>query len=153
MAASTNYDKTIVVTNSQQQGSSSALPAFAFVVQGAGVDAANGTKYLANPGENHAAAQIKLFYATRACTIQNLYAICETAPGGSDTGIFTVQVSTDKGANWTDTALTCTVPAAGTVASDTTHKVVVASGSYLAIKEVQSGATGAKSTAHFEVVG
>ena len=153
MAASTNYDHVLQVHNSQTQGTSSA-PAtkFCHFVQGAGVDAANGTKYLANPGENHAAAQIKLFGpAPFACTIGYLACSCETAPGGSDTGVFTIQKSVDKGANWTDTTVTATVPAAGTTVYDTTHFVAIAQGDMLAIKEVQSGATGAKSSATFLV--
>ena len=153
MAASTNFDHVLQVSNSQTRGASG-TPAqkFVLLVQGAGVDAANGTKYLSTPGQNHAAAQIKLFGpAPFACTIGYLAASCETAPGGSDTGVFTVQKSTDKGANWTDTALTATVPAAGTTVYDTTHFVSIAQGDMLAIKEVQSGATGAKSSACFLV--
>lgn len=153
MAASTNYDHVAQYHNSQTAGSTTAPPmSFMFRVQGAGVDAANGTKYLANPGENHAAAQIKLFGpAPFACTIGYLAASCETAPGGADTGIFTIQKSVDQGANWTDTAVTVTVPAAGTITYDTTHFVAIAKGDMLAIKEVQSGATGAKSSAGFLV--
>lgn len=153
MAASTNYDHVPVLHNSQTAGSSASPPmGFVFRVQGAGVDAANGTKYLANPGENHSSGQVKLFGpAPFACTIGYLAASCETAPGGSDTGVFTVQKSVDKGANWTDTALTATVPAAGTTVYDTSHFVSIAQGDMLAIKEVQSGATGAKSSACFLV--
>ena len=153
MAASSNYDHVLQVHNSQTAGSSVSPPqGICFRVQGAGVDAANGTKYLANPGENHAAAQIKLFGpAPFACTIGYLAASCETSPGGADTGVFTIQKSVDKGANWTDTAVTCTVPVAGTTVYDTTHFVAIAQGDMLAIKEVQSGATGAKSSACFLV--
>jgi hypothetical protein len=155
MAASTNYDQIPVFHNSQTQGSSVLPPAgFCHFVQGAGVDAISATtKYLANPGENHAAAQIKLFGpAPFACTIGYLAVSCETAPGGSDTSIFTVQKSVDKGANWTDTALTATVVAAGTTAYDTTHFVAIAKGDMLAIKEVASGSTGAKCSAAFFVM-
>lgn len=149
MAASTNFDQVVQVHNSQTPGSTtSPLSGFSFLVTAGGVDAANGTKYLTAIGSNHAAAQIKIAGPLPfACTIQYLSASCETAPGGADTGIFTVQKSSDKGATWTDTTLTVTVPAAGTTMYDTTHFVALAAGDIVAIKEVQSAGTGAKSSA------
>lgn len=152
MAASTNYDQVVVLHNSQNAGSTTASAGVATVITGAGVDAISATtKYLANPGENHAAAQIKLYLATRAVTIQNLYCSMETAPASSDTSIFTVQTSTDNGANWVDTTLTVTITGAAKSGSDTTHRVSVAAGTLLAIKEVATGSTGAKCVATFEV--
>ncbi len=152
MAASTAYDQYPIIHNSAQAGSSSASAGPSFCVTGAGVDAISATtKYLANPGENHAAAQIKLYLATRAVTIQNLYCSMETAPAGTDTSIFTVQTSVDNGANWVDSTLTVTITGTAKSGSDVTHRVAVAAGTLLAIKEVATGSTGAKCVASFEV--
>lgn len=148
MSASTNYDVIPRVSYSQQQ---TGVGAFLHVVQGHGEDATGATtKYLAAAGGNHASAQVKLFLATHACTIQNLYASAQTAPGGTDTAAVTVQSSTDQGANWTDTTLTCTITGTATNASDTANRVAVAAGTMLAIKVVSSGATAAKIHAAFE---
>src|SRR5689334_4070946 len=143
MAASTNYDKFPVVHNSQEQGSTTTGPLVTTVTCGSGAAIGAATKYLTYVGGDKANAQVPLFLATRACTIQNLGAVCGTAPGGSDTAICTVQVSTDKGSSYTDTTLTVTVPAAGTATYDTSHYVSVAQGSLLAVKCVSSGATAA----------
>jgi len=147
--ASTNYDVVPVLHNSQN---SAGTTAFMTTVTGAGTDAiAAGTKYLANPGEVHAAAAVKLFLASAACTAQNLYASMETAPAGTDTSIFTVVQSVDNGATWTDTTLTVTITGTAKAGSDATHKVAVAAGTLLGVKEVTTGSVGAKCTATFQV--
>lgn len=110
------------------------------------------TKYLTAPGSTVAAAQIPLYCARFAGeTIRNLNAWATTAPGGADTGIYTVQKSSDNGATWTDTTLTATISAAGKAASDLTHAVVLAAGDLLAIKVVSSNTTLAGCGATFDV--
>lgn len=138
--------------NTQHQGSSSAAPLVSPISCGSVAAIGAATEYLNAIGANKSASQVPLFLATRDCTIQNLGAVCGTAPGGSDTAICTVQVSTDKGATYTDTALTVTVPAAGTATYDAAHQVAIAKGSLLAVKCVSSGATAAAVMATFEVV-
>lgn len=152
MAASTNYDHIAQVSNSKQAGSSTAHVIPGLVVTGHGNDATGAaTKYLTALGANHASAQVKLFVATRACTIQNLYVSATTAAAGSDTGAVTVQKSTDNAANYTDTALTVTITGTAKAGSDTTNRVAIAAGDVLAIKVVSSATTLAGVTASFEV--
>lgn len=152
MAASTNYDKIVNVANSQQQGSTTSFTGSTVVITGHGEDATGAaTKYLTAPGGNHAAAQVKLLVPTRPCTIMNLYVSATTAAGGTDTGIVTVQKSVDNAANYTDTALTCTITGTTKAGSDTSNRVAIAAGDVLAIKIVSSAGTLAKVTASFEV--
>lgn len=152
MAASTNYDIIPQVHNSQQALSSALSAPIGTVCAGSVAALGAATVYLVALGQNKSASATPIYFAGRACTIQNLAVLCGTAPGGSDTVIVTVQVSTDKGANWTDTTLTATVPAAGTATYDTTHFVAIAKGSLLNLKAVSSGATAAIAVASFEVV-
>lgn len=113
--------------------------------EGSAIGAA--TKYLAAPGVAVAAAQIPLFVARKACVLRDLAASLKTAPGGADTAIFTVQKSSDNGATWSDTALTCTISAAAKAASDLTNAVNLAVGDLVAIKVVSSAGTAAGPTA------
>lgn len=62
----------------------------------------------------------------------NLYALNRTAPGLTQTTIYTLRV------NGADTALTCTVSGTGQTANDTTHSVAVAAGDKVDIKVVNS---------------
>ena len=103
------------------------------------------TKYLAAPGVGHAASQVPLFACRHAMTLRYLGASLLTAPGGGDTVIFTVQKSSDNGATWTDTTLTCTISAAAKSAQDLdpTHAVSLAAGDLVAIKVVSSAGTAA----------
>jgi hypothetical protein len=111
------------------------------------------TKFATAPGQAGAAAQIPLYVARfTGETVRNLQVCIATAPGGTDTVIFTIQKSSDNGATWTDTTITCT-PVAGTgkTGSDLTHSVMLTAGDMLALKMVSSGATAAAISATFDV--
>lgn len=124
-----------------------------FLVAGGGSDAAGiATKYLAQLGSVHSAAQVVLGIVSAARTLQNLYVDLVTAPGGAATYIVTVQKSTDHGATWSDTTLTCTVTGAAKSASDVAHTVAVVAGTLLAIKVVSSAGLAAGATAGIELV-
>lgn len=56
--------------------------------------------------------QIALGIASKTGTATYLTVSIRTAPGGSDTVIWTVQKSSDMGATWSDTTLTCTMTGA-----------------------------------------
>lgn len=109
------------------------------------------TKYLPRAG-NVASAQAPLAIVTRAGVLRSLRVSLNVAPGGSDTAIFTVQKSSDNGATWTDTTLTCTVTGSAKSASDTTHFPAVAAGDLLAVKAVSSAGTAAGPVASFELL-
>ncbi len=109
------------------------------------------TKYLVGPGVALASEARAIYCAWAAFKIRNLKCSLTTAPGGSDTVIFTVQKSSDGGATWADTALTVTISAAGITGVDTTHAVTLAAGDLLAVKAVSSAGTAAGPFATFQV--
>lgn len=109
------------------------------------------TEYAPRSG-NVASAQVPLGVATRAGIIRNLRASLSVAPGGADTVVFTVQKSSDQGATWTDTTVTCTITGAAKSAADTTHAPAVAAGDLLAVKMVSSAGTAAGPVAGFEIL-
>lgn len=148
-----SYDHVPTLSNSHQGGGTSAGWGGDLLVTGAGLDAAGAaTKYLTAVGQNHAAAQVVLCVVPEGFTnIHSLYVSLVTAPGGSDTYAVTVQKSTDNGATWSNTALTCTVTGANKSNSDTTNRPTVAAGNLLAIKAVSSAGTAAAATASLVV--
>lgn len=110
------------------------------------------TKYATAPGQAGAASQIALYRARFAGeVVRNLSMNVATAPGGSDTVVATVQKSSDNGATWSDTAITCTVSAAGKSATDLTNTATLAAGDLLAVKLVSSNVTAAGVTCTFDV--
>lgn len=146
-----NYEHATKIINEDQGGLTPVYGGSAFVT-GSGVDAAGAaTKYLTAAGQNHAAAAVPLHVVTKVGVIRNLYASYVTAPGGTDTGVFAVMLSTDNGASYSATALTCTITGTTKAGSDTTHAVAVAAGNTLAIREVSSAGTAAGATVTFEV--
>lgn len=150
MAASTDFDLIPVVHKSQQRGSSALSAPIGVVNCGSVAALGAATVFLVGTG-NKSASAVPVYFAGRACTIQNLAVVAGTAPAGSDTVVVTVQKSSDKGATWTDTALTATIPAAGTATYDTTNAVAIAKGDLLAVEAVSSGATAAAVSCSFEV--
>jgi hypothetical protein len=110
------------------------------------------TKYLA-PGYVAVASAAVPLYVARFTgeTIRNLGASLATAPAGTDTAIFTVQKSSDNGATWADTALTCTITGTAKAAADLTHSAVLAAGDLLALKVVSSATTAAIPFASFDI--
>ena len=102
------------------------------------------TKYLTAPGDAVAAAQIPLFIAPYPMTLRYLSVALGTAPGGTDTVVFTVQKSSNQGTSWVSTALTAT-PTAGTgkSAQDLTDTATLAAGDWVAIQVVSSNVTAA----------
>ena len=110
---------------------------------GAAIGAA--TKYLAAPGVAVAAAELPLFVCDAPGKLRNLRCSLKTAPGGADTVIFAVLKSSDNGASWTATTLTCTITGAAKAASDKleAHAVDVAAGDLIAIRAISSAGTAA----------
>ena len=110
------------------------------------------TRYLTPPGAALSSSQVALYIARFAGeTIRNLWANLATAPGGTDTVVFTVMKSSDNGATWSDTTLTCTITGTAKSASDLTHAVTLAAGDLLCIKAVSNATTAAVATATFDV--
>jgi hypothetical protein len=101
-------------------------------------DSVLGTQYLGAAGLASAAAtQITLFVAHSAQTVRKLQCSLGTAPGGVVSDVVTVQVSSDNGATWADSATTCTITgAAQTCSSVVTSSVAL--GDRLAIKVVRN---------------
>lgn len=80
-----------------------------------------------------AASEVPLFVVPVAGIIRNLYAKMKTAPGAAKTVTYTVKKSSDGGATWSNTTLTCDVAGTNTSASDNAHAPAVAAGDFLAI--------------------
>jgi hypothetical protein len=108
--------------------------------------AAATTRYLRRPGyvALNAAADPAVRGAVRRRGHRATCArVCSIATGaGTDTLVFTVQKSSDGGATWADTALTCTITGnSAKSASDLTDAAVLAAGDVLAVKMVSNGTT------------
>lgn len=104
------------------------------------------TAYLPGPGDAGAGltnAQRILYIVTRSGTLGKLNASIKTAPAGADTVILTVQKSTDRGASWSDTSLTCTITGASTNCQDNIDAPSTTALDWLAIKLVSSANTAA----------
>ena len=110
------------------------------------------TKYMNRGAATVAASAVCVATVTRAGVLRRLYANLLTAPGGTDTVAFTIQKSSDNGATWSDTTLTCTVTGTAKGNSDTTHAPSVAAGDLLAVKMVSSAATAADPSVGFEIL-
>lgn len=115
----------------------------------------NATKFLSAPGTGAAAAaQVELMVVPQGGgVIANLQASDGTAPGGTDSDIYTVQKSSDNGGTWADTTLTATITGAAKSAQDIAHTPAVAAGDILAIKVVASATSlGAGRRASFQFI-
>src|SRR5579871_1490495 len=105
----------------------------------AAAPAAGATKYGALGTVAVQNAQSPLYIAGYAGeAVRNLKVSVGTAPGANESLAFTVQKSSDNGATWTDTALTCTVSGTAKAAVDLSHAVTLAAGDLLALKMVAS---------------
>lgn len=110
------------------------------------------TKYIAPGYVALAAAQVPVFVAAfTGQVVRNLVTSLATAPAGTDTVVYTIQKSSDNGATWTDTAVTCTTTGTAKASSDLTHSAVLAAGDLLAIKAVSSATTAAIAAVQFDV--
>lgn len=110
------------------------------------------TRYLSSAGTGASSATaVVLEVVPFAGVLRNFFASAVTAPGGADTGIFTVYKSSDNGATFTATTLTCTISAAGKSANDITHFPAVAAGDLLAIQVVSTAGTLAGCSASFQL--
>ncbi len=110
------------------------------------------TRYMSRGAAAVASSAVCVATVTRAGVLRRLYANLLTAPGGADTVAFTIQKSSDNGATWSDTTLTCTITGAAKGNSDTTHAPAVAAGDLLAVKMVSSAATAADPSVGFEIL-
>lgn len=102
------------------------------------------TVYLTAPGQAASATEVVLGKATRSGSLRNLYCDLGTAPGGADSVVATVRIA---GA---DSALTCSITAAGTSCSDTSNTPAVTAGQRVSIKAVSSAGTAADLTCSLE---
>ncbi len=107
---------------------------------GTGTIGAGATKYLAAPGVAPASAHVPLFIARYAGKLRHLAASLKTAPAAGEGVAFMVMKSSDNGATWSVTTLTCTISDANKSASDLdeTHAVDVAAGDLVAIRVIGS---------------
>jgi len=99
------------------------------------------------------ATEVAIGIATRTGILRNLYTSLVTAPGGTDTVAFTVRKSSDNGATWSATTLTCTTTGTAKGSSDTTHTPAVTAGDLLSVQMVSSAATAATPFVGFEIYG
>lgn len=121
-------------------------------VFGFGADAPANNKWLAAPGQNHAASAVALGMAAAAGKIRNLAVKLSVAPGGTDAVTYTVHKSSDGGATWSATALTVTITGTATSAVDNTHIVSVSQFDVFAIKVTSSSVGSASiSNATFQI--
>lgn len=102
-------------------------------VMGWGANAPTTGYSMASSNANHVNGNTPLFVAPAAGKIRNLYAKGKTAPGSGKTVTFTVHKSSDGGATYSATALTCGVVGTATEGADNTHVVDVAKGDLLQI--------------------
>jgi len=110
------------------------------------------TKYMIRGSAAVAASAACIATVTRTGVLRRLYANLLTAPGGTDTVAFTIQKSSDNGATWSDTTLTCTITGTAKGNSDTTHTPAVTAGDLLAVKMVSSAGTAADPSVGFEIL-
>lgn len=135
--------------------SSSAVSAYTVIYSSQTGNATFGaaTVYLGPLGTAAAqVAQIPIGMAIRNGTIGKLFASIKTAPGGSDTATITIQKSSNQGASWSDTILTCPISASGVTCQDNTHNASVSAGDWFATKLVSSaGVAAGPATVGFEL--
>lgn len=115
-------------------------------VSGFGNNAPTNNDYVLVQPANHTATATPLFAAPTAGIIRNLYVKLKTAGGAGKTLTYTVRKSSDGGATWADTALTCAVTGTATEGADNTNKVAVAKGDLLAIRITSADVGAADST-------
>lgn len=113
------------------------------------------TKYLSAPGTTTASASaVPLFVVPPGGGyVRNLVASATTAPGGTDTGAYSVYINPyASGAygGFAISALTCTITGTAVTAHDITHAVAVNEGDLLAIGVVSSAGTLAGQYATFQ---
>lgn len=115
-------------------------------VSGFGNNAPANNDYVNVHVANHTATATPLFVAPAAGIIRNLYVKLKTAGGAGKTLTYTVRKSSDGGATWADTALTCAVTGTATEGADNTNKVAVAKGDLLGIRVTSADVGAADST-------
>lgn len=103
------------------------------------------TVYLTAPGQAASATERYLGKTTRAGNLGHLYCDLGTAPGGSDTVVFTARIA------GSDSTLTCTITGAGTTCSDTSHTPAATAGQRISVSAVSSAGTAADATCSFEL--
>jgi hypothetical protein len=102
------------------------------------------TVYLGGIGVAAGSTEYPLSIVRRAGTVRTLYCYLATAPGGSDTAVFTVRK------NASDQALTCTISASAQTCNDTSNTFTVVAGDRLSVKAVSSATTAAGAACTFE---
>lgn len=115
-------------------------------VSGFGNNAPANNNYVIGYFGNHTATATPLFVAPAAGIIRNLYVKLKTAGGAGKTLTYTVRKSSDGGATFADTALTCDVTGTATEGADNTNKVAVSKGDLLAIRITSADVGAADST-------
>lgn len=110
------------------------------------------TRFPTTAGGAVSATEVAIGIVTRTGVLRNLRASLVTAPGGTDTVAFTVRTSSDNGATWAATTLTCTITGNAKAASDLTHFPAVTAGDLLSVQMVSSAGTAATPFIGFEVL-
>lgn len=97
----------------------------------------NVTRYLGAPGTPLSDTPIPLYRVRFANeSVRNLGITLETPPAAGETVTVTVVRSSDGGATWGDTPLTCIINGPKRAADDLLHWIVLAAGDLLALKVV-----------------
>lgn len=102
------------------------------------------TVYLGGIGVSAGSTEYPLSIVRRPGTVRTLYCYLATAPGGSDTAVFTVRK------NASDQALTCTITGSAQTCNDTSNTFTVVAGDRLSVKAVSSAGTAAGAACTFE---
>lgn len=120
-------------------------------ISGFGADVPADDDYLVGYYANHVGTTPQhLFACPAAGIIRNLYVKSKTAPGGVLVVTYTVMKSSDGGATFSATALTCTITGTATEGADNTHAVAVAKGDILGIRVTSANVgTADESNANF----
>jgi len=114
--------------------------------------AAGATGYLVSPGIAASSATLaRLAMLTRAGTVQKLYCVADTLPGGGETETCAVKRQVGGSGALSATTVTCTIDGTG-LCNDTAHSQANVAGTALVIECVQSaGSVAAGVTCSFEV--
>ncbi len=110
------------------------------------------TVFGTGPGLAFSAAAVALYVARfTGETIRNLSVSLTTAPGGADTVIVAVMKSSDNGATYSATAVTCTISAAAKAATDLVNTASLTAGDIVAVRAISSAGTAAGCAISFDI--
>lgn len=106
-----------------------------------------GVQYLVGPGAALTGSATALYYAGTDLNAQYLACDTATAPGGTETAIFTVRKSSDHGSSWSDTSVTCTIVGPAKTCLEPSANAPLSAGDLISIKVQGSASTAAADVA------